>query len=303
MERKTAIKKANNFLGKKNQIKVSKTARKIKEKSKKNSDLNRASLNQIVADIYQRGADPKDLDLQRIDFKTSYENIRGQIADLIKKRRGQKASFANERREKRKNMADQAQQYQREMNTELAEQVHNRRSNFSQFVDETRNNSKTFRNPTERQLKKWRRNPGKYDIAGVDTKKEPEARTQATLPFNRDRGNISIDRSRTEKAKDIAVKFAEESFNSASKRVKQGKLSPNTSSSSNSSVSISDSNLQDSKDSRSMAEVGRNISNSTNQESLRDGYSAKSSEKTLNNFEKSVTESGKSATNYKGNYL
>jgi hypothetical protein len=303
MERKTAIKKANNFLGKKNQIKVSKTARKIKEKSKKNSDLNRASLNQIVADIYQRGADPKDLDLQRIDFNTSYENIRGQVADLVKKRRGQEASFANERREKRKNMADQAQQYQREMNTELAEQVHNRRSNFSQYVDETRNNSKTFRNPTERQLKKWRRNPGKYDIAGVDTKKEPEARKQATLPFNREgRGKLSVDKYKNE-MKARQNEMMENGIGMASIRVEEGKLSPNTSNSSSSSVSISDSNLQDSKDSRSMAEVGRNISNSTSQESLRDGYSAKSSEKTLNNFENSVTESGKSATDYKGNYL
>jgi len=100
MQRNQAISKASKFLGKKHDIKTGSSVKVIKDRAKNNPDLNRARLNNIIGDIYQRGVDPKDLDLEKIDWSVSYQNIRGQVKDLLD-RRGADSFAASKRREQK----------------------------------------------------------------------------------------------------------------------------------------------------------------------------------------------------------
>lgn len=328
MRRQDAIKKASKFLGRKNDIKTSSTAKKIKEKAKGNPDLNRASLNQIIADIYQRGADPKDLDLQRIDFSTSYSNIRGQVEDLIKKRQGRSGKFENEKEAERKTGMDKQRKHEQGINQDIAQVRHNRRDPFNQFVDETKQAEKTFPHATDKALKKWKNNPNKYDIQGVDSKKSKEERTQAQLPFRRKsrikkmKSEIKAKdgslggfeepgpdprferRSRIEALKDKKVMKFEEDRNKNT-LVNKGREAIR----SDRNLDLKGSKLAENKDSRSMADVTKNIRGTTSgrskQKGLREmGVASKKSEKTLDNFSKSVSDSGKQVSGkFDGNYF
>jgi hypothetical protein len=182
MKRSKAISQASNFLGTKFDLKTGGTAKKIKEKGKENN-LNRIQLNQIVADVFQRGADPKDIDLRKIDFSTSYDNIRGQVEQLIKKNMGESAMFESEKKDRRDRISARAKKQMADRNRTLAETIHEQRPDLNQYVDETRTAERTFDQPTNEQFDRWKRNPSKYDIKGVDARKEPAARQQATLPF------------------------------------------------------------------------------------------------------------------------
>lgn len=320
MKRQDAIKKASKFLGKKNQVKTSSTAKKIKDKAKKNPDINRAGLNQIVADIYQRGARPKDLDLQRIDFSTSYSNVRKQVEELLKKRQGSSAKFESEKERERKTGMDKQRKHEQSINQEVAEQRHKRRPKLNQFIDETKNAEKTFPHATDKAVRKWSRNPNKYDIKGVDTRKTKEERTQAQLPFRRKSriqkmkqgvkqkyGSLAISdssvpnenferQSRIEALKDKKVMEFEEDRNKNT-LVNKGREAITK----DRSLDLKGSNLAKNKDSRSIAEVGKSLRGNTTgrskQKGLREmGMTSKKSEKTLDNFSKSVEKSGKQIT-------
>jgi len=185
MKRSKAISEASDFLGTKYDLKTGGTAKKIKEKGKKN-DLNRIQLNQIVADVFQRGAKPKDIDLRKIDFTTSYDNIRRQVKDLVKKNKGESAVFRSEKKEKKERLSAKAKKQMADRNRTLAETIHERRPDLNQYVDETRTAERTFNQPTDQQFDTWKRNPAKYDIKGVDARKEPAARQQVKLPFQKE---------------------------------------------------------------------------------------------------------------------
>lgn len=182
MKRSEAISQASDFLGTKFDLKTGGTAKKIKEKGKDNN-LNRAQLNQIVADVFQRGADPKDIDLRKIDFTTSYDNIRGQVKELVKQTKGESAMFESEKKDRRDRISAKAKKQMADRNRTLAETIHERRPDLNQYVDETRTAERTFDQPTNEQFDTWKRNPSKYDIKGVDARKEPAARQEALLPF------------------------------------------------------------------------------------------------------------------------
>jgi hypothetical protein len=182
MKRSEAISQASDFLGTKFDLKTGGTAKKIKEKGKENN-LNRAQLNQIVADVFQRGADPKDIDLRKIDFSTSYDNIRGQVKELVKQTKGESAMFESEKQDRRDRISARAKKQMADRNRTLAETIHEQRPDLNQYVDETRTAERTFDQPTNEQFDTWKRNPTKYDIKGVDARKEPAARQNATLPF------------------------------------------------------------------------------------------------------------------------
>jgi len=154
-------------LGTKYDLKTGGTAKKIKEKGKENN-LNRIQLNQIVADVFQRGADPKDIDLRKIDFSTSYDNIRGQVEELIKQTKGESAMFESEKQDRRDRISARAKKQMADRNRTLAETIHEQRPDLNQYVDETRTAERTFDQPTNEQFDRWKRNPSKYDIKGVD---------------------------------------------------------------------------------------------------------------------------------------
>ena len=316
MKRQDAIKKASKFLGRKNEIKTGSTAKKVKDRAKRNPDLNRAGLTQIVADIYQRGDDPRDLDLERIDFSVSYSNIRGQVEDLLKKRQGSSAKFQSEKDAERKT------------GKEIAEQRNKRRPAYNQFIDQTKNAETTFPHATDKAVRKWSRNPNKYDIKGVDTRREKEARTQAQLPFRRKSriqdmkkgiksryGSLAISesnvpneeferQSRIEALKEKKIADFEQERNK-NKLVNKGRKSII----SDKNLDLKGSNLAKNKDSRSVAELGKSIRGTTtqrsNQKGLREmGMVSKSSEKTLDKFSKSVSDSGKQVTEkFDGDYF
>lgn len=65
---------------------------------------------------------------------------------------------------------------------------HEKRPDWNQRVDESLQADTVFRNPSERQMRKWKRNPDKYDIEGVDTKRPISERQIASPPRKEKRG-------------------------------------------------------------------------------------------------------------------
>mgnify|MGYP006926865713 CR=1 FL=1 len=284
MKRQQAVSKASKFLGKKGYIKTKKSAKRIKDQARNNPDLNRASLNQIVADIFQRNADPKDLDLQKIDFSNSYGNIRSQVQSLLDEKGYDK--FENRKDRERESQMSYAAEKQSEILKDIAEVRDERRDNFNQFIDKTKNTKKRFGRLTEEAYEKWSRNPSKFDVEGVDTRNEGELRgMEVRLPFEK-----------KERIRDMAVSDAVEKKFSAMEgsvsekplAIKGGKDPEQVGVSESSSV---DAGLQDS---RSSSQVEKNVRGSTSERSsqkgLREqGFASKSSEKTLDKFEGNYT--------------
>jgi len=195
-------------------------------------------------------------------------------------------------------------------------------------------------------MKKWKKNPNKYDIKGVDTRTGPERRPQTELPFNRRRDRIlyqgdksdlrksrrkipaSIRRNSTGKKERMAKKVKDQGFEEM--MAEKEKLAVNQ------NALISNFDLPDVieeerkqkkrkrsrgfemrmlaqsgakvrgygekleagsdtraskilKDSREIGTVGKEMKGTTSersdQESLRQGYVSKKSEKTLNKWE------------------
>lgn len=321
MKRQEALKKAHDYL-------KGRSGEKIKEKARTNQNLSYMSVAHAVADIYQRGENPKDMDLQKIDWGVSYGNIRGQIEELLQKRGGRDSKFEDQKDRERESGVDRQRKHEQSINKEIAEQRHKRRPDYNQFIDETKNAQKTFSHATEKAVRKWSRNPNKYDLKGVDTRKEKEARKQAQLPFRRKSriqkmkselkgryGNLegferpeppeAMERqSRIEALKDKKVMEFEQDRNKNT-LVNKGRASIKT----ERNLDLKGSNLAENKDSRSMAEIGKNIRGNTSERStqkgLRElGMASKKSEKTLDNFSKSVSDSGKQVSNkFDGNYF
>lgn len=288
MKRSQAISKASSFLGRKNDIKTGSTAKKIKQKSKKNPDLDRARLNQIVADIYQRGSSPKDLDLQRVDFSTSYNNIRNQIKDLLDKRGNEK--FANRRKAERESEMAYAKEKESEQLITVARVRHERRPPHSQYVDETKEAETKFGRVTDSSFEKWARNPNKYDIEGVDGKQEKGS--QMPLPLKQE-----------SKVKDIRMREVELDTSDGSEVAFKNDADIY------SDLKASSSDKLDFSDSRSDSQVKKSVSGTTSERStqkgLREqGFASKSSEKTLDSFQDSVEEGGKELSGkFDGNYV
>jgi len=271
MQRNQAISKASKFLGRKYDVKTGGTAKKIKKKSKNNPQLNRARLNQIVADFYQRGVDPKDLDLEKIDWSVSYQNIRSQVQELLDKRGADK--FSNRRQSERKASMDYAAKKESDMLMTIADVRHSRRPAHSRYTDETKEADRKFGRLTDESFEKWSKDPNKYDIEGIDGKQEKGS--QQPLPLRR---NSMIE--------DMRMSDAEQSkgfMEDPGASVNAGELLDKD-------LGISGSDKLDFKDSRSKKQVKQDNRGGTaersTQKGLREqGFSSKKSEKTLGNWD------------------
>jgi len=187
MQRQEAIKKASKFLGRKEDIKTGATAKQIKKRAKKNPDLNRAALTQIIADVFQRGLSPKDIDLQKIDFGVSYSNIRSQVQKLAKKRGGKE--FKQEKKNRMESMADKAKAQMKEakhnMLMQKAEAVQRGRDKWALYTDQTKDADETIDKLDEDSYRRWRRNRQTKDIKGLDNRMPPERRVNVAFPFRK----------------------------------------------------------------------------------------------------------------------
>lgn len=83
MERDEAVSRATDYLSSKGG-KNWKQGDELKRRT--NENVGFMATAQAIADIYQRGLRPRDLDLQKIDFGVSYQNIRTQIEEMLDKR-------------------------------------------------------------------------------------------------------------------------------------------------------------------------------------------------------------------------
>lgn len=203
MQRQEAVKKASKFLGRKGDIKTSSTAKQIKKRAKKNPDLNRAALTQIMADVFQRGLSPKDIDLQKIDFGVSYSNIRGQVQELAKQRGGRE--FKQEKSNKMESMADKAKAQMKEAKHDMlmqkAEAVQRGRDKWALYTDQTKDADETIEKLDEDSYRRWRRNRQTKDIKGLDNRMPPERRVNVAFPFRK---------SIRQRKKEMMMKNAEE---------------------------------------------------------------------------------------------
>lgn len=82
MERSEALERAHDYLSKTGGNNW-KQGDELKRRSK---NKNYMEIAHVIADIYQRGERPQDLDLQRIDFSVSTSNINTQVEDILTKR-------------------------------------------------------------------------------------------------------------------------------------------------------------------------------------------------------------------------
>lgn len=180
MKRQEAIDQAHSFLD-------SRRGRKLKERADRNPNLNYMSLAHLVADVIQRKGNAREFDFQELDLAgTSYQNLRDQIRELIKRQTGD-IGFESEKKERFENSMERARDRQRQSARRHASRVNEARPDWNQYVDQTKNAETTFADPTERQMEKWQNNPNKYDIKGVDTRTNPSERPQTELPFQRRR--------------------------------------------------------------------------------------------------------------------
>lgn len=276
MQRHEAVSRAAKFLGNKGQINTKSVAKDIKEESKDNPTLNRRKLNHVIADIYQRGARPKDLDLKRIDWSASYNNIRGQVERLLDKRGNE--GFEVQKKADRETDMSYAAKKESEMLKDIAQVRHERRDPHAQYTDETKEAERKFGRLTDSAYQKWSRNPNKYDIEGVDGKQDKGS--QKPLPLQR-----------SEKIFDMRMKDAEQDTSDPAEAPMGAGVNPKKLMDSK-KLGISDSNNDVSSnfsDSRASKNVEKNLkgnsSERSSQQSLRDGFASKSSEKTLDKWE------------------
>lgn len=276
MQRQEAVSKASKFLGRQGDIKTKSTAKKIKRKAKDNPDLNRAALTQVIADIYQRGDTPKDLDLERIDWKVSYSNIRGQVQDLLDKRKNSK--FDSRKKSDREAKMSYAAEKESEMLKDIAHVRHERRKPHSQYTDNTKEAERKFGRLTDSAYNKWSRNPNKYDIEGVDGKKD--VGSQKPLPLQRNENIFDMRMNDAEQGTSDPVEAPLGAGVNPAKMV------------SNKDLGVSSSEGKDIgfSDSRASKNVSKNLKGGTSerssQQSLREGgYASKSSEKTLDKWD------------------
>lgn len=272
MKRNVAISKASKFLGRDYDVKSSGGADKIKKKSKENPDLDRARINQIIADFFQRGVNPKDLDLEKIDWSVSYNNIRNQVSDLLDKRGVD--SFESTKRREQNAMRDYARKKQSEQLMTVAELRHQRRPEYNQYVDENKEAEKKFGRLTESAYEKWSRNPSKYDIEGVDGKQETG--DQVPLPLRRKSSSRIEDMRMSNVEQDLSDGLGQGNVNSAKLMKKD--------------LGVSSSDRLDFSDSRSESDVSKSLKGGTSERSsqkgLREqGFVSKKSEKTLDKFD------------------
>lgn len=82
MERKEALSKAVNYL----KSTGGDNWKNKDELARRTESMGFMSTAHAIADIYQRGVNPKDLDLQKIDFSLSQSEVRQQIDELLSKR-------------------------------------------------------------------------------------------------------------------------------------------------------------------------------------------------------------------------
>jgi hypothetical protein len=298
MQRQEAVRKASKFLGREEDIKTGSTAKAIKKRAKKNPDLNRAALTQIIADVFQLGLSPKDIDFQKIDFGVSYSNIRSQVKDLAKKRSG--AEFESDKtnriesgRAKADAMAANARS---KMLSNKASFIERGNPVWSRFVDQSKQAEKKFSKPfTKEEYRKWRRNQDKYDMQGIDSKRPRDERVKVE--------NYPFEKSNKDRIKEMMMENSlaegfERSQNSYADKLskkevvdKKQKLRKKTGRKLGSSKKFSFKESNASKmlsDSRSDSEL--KVSNKggssdrSNQQSLRDGFASKKSEKTLDKW-------------------
>lgn len=179
MERKEALREAHEYLRNTN------TGDFLKNQVGKNPDLSYMGVAHAVADVIQKGANPKEVDFQKVDWGVSYSNIRKQTQELAEKRGGQE--FQGKKEDRIKSQMDKAEELAKERKHEQLERkarvVQGRRTEEEQYTDQTKNADEVIRQLDNENYQRWRRNPEKFDVKGVDTRTPEERRPNIKPPF------------------------------------------------------------------------------------------------------------------------
>lgn len=101
---------------------------------KRRSSVNYMTAVHLIADIYQRGERPSDLDLQRIDFSVSENNIQEQISDLLEKRGAEE--FEKEKEATIESDMAKAEEMIREDREEMEETRERTREEIDQMMEQ-----------------------------------------------------------------------------------------------------------------------------------------------------------------------
>jgi len=101
---------------------------------KRRSSVNYMTAVHLIADIYQRGERPSDLDLQRIDFSVSENNIQEQISDLLEKRGAEE--FEKEKEATIESDMAKAEEMIREDREEMEETRERTREELDQMMEQ-----------------------------------------------------------------------------------------------------------------------------------------------------------------------
>ena len=202
MRRQDAVKKASKFLRRGQGARFKKKAR--------DAGLSQAQITQIIADYYQRGQNPKDYDLiSRLDLNTSYNNVRTKSLNLIDRKTDKiKTNFEGRRQDSINSGMEKFRSKMDEVNKGAlkarAKTFDAGRKSFNRHLDQSRKNEKTLE-ITSRNVRKWAKNPSKYDLKGIDTYREKSERTPTTFPFQRDQRIKAMKKKMTSSTPEIGV--------------------------------------------------------------------------------------------------
>lgn len=156
----------------------------------------------LIADIYQRGERPSDLDLQRIDFSVSTSNIQDQIDELLKKRGAEQ--FEKEKEAKIESDMEKAEELIKEDQEEMEETRRQTKEELDEMMGE---DGKLF----EARTSAWTG----YQLASLDTRGmfnpliEMIEYARGILSINEDLeqefdGHFEVLRERKEKLEELA---------------------------------------------------------------------------------------------------
>ncbi len=136
----------------------------------------------IEKKLRNRGINPDTVDLDSlIDSRLRLpENLRNLEKNLGMSLDEQSRGFRSQKRKAEK----RAREIGKKTLKAQAEMAHDRRPGFNQLIDESKRNQRKLKLNRDN-YRKWRRNPDKYDLKGIDTLKDKAARTDARIPANR----------------------------------------------------------------------------------------------------------------------
>lgn len=141
MERKEALKEAINYL----KSTGGDNWNSKDELSRRTESMGFMSTAHAIADIYQRGVNPKDIDLQKIDFSLSQSEVRQQISELLDKRGASKFE-----EEEQRTIASDMERIEKLQEKEK-ERMQRTKEKIKEQIDEIKDGGKLF----EARQKAW----------------------------------------------------------------------------------------------------------------------------------------------------